>query len=118
MSDDSGVELAKLSASEGITDADHDRLTAEEAIPPRYRGTEADRENMQSLGRRQELRRNYGLLGMFAFANSVMVMWETFLVVSNLGLSVGGRAPVFWGLIYGAVAMACVYGIIAEMVSM
>ena len=73
---------------------------------------------MQTLGLPQELRRNYGILGLFAYANSVMVMWETFFVVSGLGLSFSGRAPVFWGLIYGALAMAFVYVTIAEMVSM
>ncbi|KAK4550898.1 hypothetical protein LTR86_011329 [Recurvomyces mirabilis] len=55
------------------------------------------------------------MLGMIAFANSVMVVWETLLVVSGLGLSVGGRAPVFWGLIYGAFALTCIYITIGEM---
>ena len=87
-------------------------------VPDRYRGTEADHHDMRALGKTQVLRRNFKLLGMIAFANSVMVMWETFLEVCYLGLSVGGRAAVFWGLIYGAVAMTCVYVTIAEMASM
>ena len=87
-------------------------------VPERYRGTKVDHHDMRALGRTQVLRRNFKLLGMIAFANSVMVMWETFLVVSGLGLSVGGRAPVFWGLVYGAVAMTCIYVTIAEMASM
>lgn len=118
MPHDKDVELAKLPASTTLTNASHDLNTADGAVPARYRGTEADRKDMRTLGRHQQLRRNYGKLGMFAFANSVMVMWETFLAVSYLGLSVGGKAPVFWGLIYGALCMACVYMIIAEMVSM
>lgn len=84
-------------------------------VPERYRGTEVDHHDMRVLGRTQVLRRNFKTLGMIAFANSVMVMWETLLVVSGLGLSVGGRAPLFWGLIYGAVAMTCIYVTIAEL---
>ena len=60
---------------------------------------------MRVLGKTQVLRRNFKMLGMIAFANSVMVMWETMLLVSGLGLSVGGTAPLFWGFLYGAVDM-------------
>ena len=84
-------------------------------VPERYRGTEVDHHDMRALGKVQVLRRNFKLLSMIAFGNSVMVMWETFLVVSGLGLSVGGRAPVFWGLVYGAAAMTCIYMTISEM---
>ena len=87
-------------------------------VPERYRGTDLDHHDMRALGETQVLRRNFKMLGMIAFANSVMVVWETFLIVSGLGLSMGGRAPVFWGLIYGAVAMTCIYVTIAEMAYM
>ena len=87
-------------------------------VPERYRGTKVDHHDMRALGRTQVLRRNFKLLGMIAFANSVMVMWESLLVLSGLGLSVGGTAPFFWGLIYGAANMLCVYLTIAELASM
>ena len=70
---------------------------------------------MRVLGKKQVLRRNFKTLEMIGFTNSVMVMWETFLVTSWLGLSVGGRAPVFWGLIYGLIAMPCIYQTITEL---
>jgi choline transport protein len=88
------------------------------AVPEKYRGTEVDHHDMRMLGKTQVLRRNFKTLGMIAFSNSVMIVWETLLVVSGLGLSVGGRAPVFWGLVYGAVALTCVYFTIGEMAAM
>lgn len=81
-------------------------------------GTTTDRDDMQVLGNMQVLRRNFKPIGMVGFANSVMVVWETFLVTSGLGLSVGGRAPVFWGLIYAACTIPCIYLTIAELASM
>ncbi|KAK5707427.1 hypothetical protein LTR17_020720 [Elasticomyces elasticus] len=92
-----------------------DAVVVASTVPEKYMGTEVDHDDMRALGKTQVLRRNFKTLGMVAFANSVMVVWETLLVVSGLGLSVGGRAPVFWGLIYGAFAMTCIYFTIAEM---
>lgn len=92
-----------------------DKDVVANTVPDRYRGTEVDHNDMRALGKTQVLRRNFKMLGIIAFANSVMVMWETLLVVSGLGLSVGGRAPVFWGLVYGAVAMTSIYVTIGEM---
>lgn len=114
--DDMAFELSEVPIDKSRTspDSGSENIVAH-TVPRRYRGTEVDYHDMRALGKTQVLRRNFKLLGMIAFANSVMVMWETFLVVSGLGLSVGGRAPVFWGLIYGAVAMPCIYVTIAEM---
>ena len=86
-------------------------------VPTQYKGTTTDRHDMRTLGNIQVLRRTFKPLAMIGFANSVMVMWETFLVTSGLGLSVGGRAPVFWGLVYGACTMPFVYLTIAELAS-
>ncbi len=113
-------ELSELSNGhyKDASSNDKDAVVVASSVPEKYLGTETDHHDMRALGRTQVLRRNFKMLGMVAFANSVMVMWETFLAVSYLGLSVGGRAAVFWGLIYGAVAMTCIYVTIAEMASM
>ncbi|KAK3709523.1 hypothetical protein LTR37_010896 [Vermiconidia calcicola] len=115
---DVAVELSDLPHGDFKTpsNSDSDDVVAD-AVPEKYRGTDLDHHDMRALGKTQVLRRNFKLLGMIAFANSVMVMWETFLVVSGLGLSVGGRAAVFWGMIYGAVALTSIYVTIAEMAS-
>lgn len=116
---DVAVELSDLPRGDSKTpsNSDSDDIVAD-AVPEKYRGTDLDHHDMRALGKTQVLRRNFKLLGMIAFANSVMVVWETFLVVSGLGLSVGGRAAVFWGMIYGAVALTSIYVTIAEMASM
>ncbi|KAK1088639.1 hypothetical protein LTR33_000458 [Friedmanniomyces endolithicus] len=112
-------ELSELSNGhyKDASSNDKDAVVVASSVPEKYLGTETDHHDMRALGRTQVLRRNFKMLGMVAFANSVKVMWETFLAVSYLGLSVGGRAAVFWGLIYGAVAMTCIYVTIAEMAS-
>lgn len=114
---DSPVELSKRpkNAETFRSPSSDSRPGIVDTVPVHYRGTPLDHDDMLALGKTQVLRRNFRLLGIVAFANSVMVMWETFLIVSGLGLSVGGRAPVFWGLIYGSVAMTCVYVVVAEM---
>ena len=113
---DLSVELSEVPNDNARSPSDHSaKDVVADTVPDRYRGTEVDHHDMRALGKTQVLRRNFKLLGMIAFANSVMVMWETLLVVSGLGLSVGGRAPVFWGLVYGAVAMTCIYVTISEM---
>lgn len=120
-SKNASFELSELHKGQHYNDAtsnEKDEDVVASTVPDRYRGTEMDHYDMRALGKTQVLRRNFKMLGMIAFANSVMVMWETFLIVSYLGLSVGGRAAVFWGLIYGAVAMTCIYVTIAEMASM
>lgn len=106
-------ELAVEKTAESIGNSLDDVVAS--TVPERYRGTDIDHHDMRALGKVQVLRRNFKLLSMISFGNSVMVMWETFLVVSGLGLSVGGRAPVFWGLVYGTAAMTCIYMTISEM---
>lgn len=116
---DIAFDLNELSDSNAESPRDHSANgVVANTVPNRYHGTEVDHHDMRALGKTQVLRRNFKLLGIIAFANSVMVMWETLLVVSGLGLSVGGRAPVFWGLVYGAVAMTCIYVTIGEMARM
>lgn len=115
-SNNAAFELSEISANESrIPSDDEAHNVVANTVPKRYRGTDVDHQDMRALGKTQVLRRNFKLLGIIAFGNSVMVMWETFLVVSGLGLSVGGRAPVFWGFIYGSVAMICIYVTIGEM---
>lgn len=119
MASKSDFELSELQHDGHRTDeSSSENVVVATTVPEKYRGTQVDHHDMRVLGRTQVLRRNFKSLGMVAFANSVMVMWETLLVVSGLGLSVGGRAPVFWGLIYGAVDMTCVYITIAELAAM
>ncbi|KAK3672946.1 hypothetical protein LTR78_007056 [Recurvomyces mirabilis] len=78
-------ELSDL--SKGRHDADTKKaVTTVSNVPEKYRGPIRDNHDMSAPGKTQVLRRNFKKVGMIAFANSVMVVWETLLVVSGLGL--------------------------------
>lgn len=52
---------------------------AASTIPPKYRGTVADRKDMSTLGKKQVLRRNFEFITMLGFASTVIVSWEIIL---------------------------------------
>ena len=76
------VELTEVPIEYGNEDGIGEDIVSGD-VPPQYRGTTTDRDDMRVLGNMQVLRRNFKPLGMVGFANSVMVMWETFLVTSG-----------------------------------
>ncbi|KIW33263.1 uncharacterized protein PV07_00130 [Cladophialophora immunda] len=87
-------------------------------VPPKYRGTAIDRQDMKMLGKKQVLRRQFRFSTMLGFASTVMVAWEFVLVVSPFGLSDGGTPAVFWGLLLSPIVMLPVYASLAEVASM
>ncbi|RMZ88889.1 hypothetical protein DV736_g3889, partial [Chaetothyriales sp. CBS 134916] len=87
-------------------------------VPPKYRGTAIDRQDMNMLGKKQVLRRQFRFSTMLGFASTVMVAWEFILVVSPFGLSDGGTPVVFWGLLLSPIVMLPVYASLAEVASM
>jgi choline transport protein len=105
-----------LRFAEGPVDAD-DSLKASH-VPVKYQGTAADRQDMNMLGKKQVLRRQFRFSTMLGFASTVMVAWEFVLLVSPFGLSDGGTAGVFWGLIICPFAMTPIYASLAEVASM
>jgi len=88
------------------------------SIPERYRGTNADRNDMVVLGKRQVLRRNFKLLTMTGFASMVVCAWEGLLPLSTFILIDGGPALLFWGFWCVAAGMTLVYLSVAEIASM
>ncbi|KAK3652950.1 hypothetical protein LTR56_004898 [Elasticomyces elasticus] len=87
-------------------------------VPAKYRGTDADKDDMVVLGRVQVLRRNFNFPTMLGFASTVLVAWEILPVISVYALEDGGTAIIFWGLIAGIIGMTFVYASLAEMASM
>jgi choline transport protein len=79
--------------------------------------TRDDRE-MAYLGKRQQLKRNFGLMSMVGFSCTLMITWEGMLCVFVYGLEDGGPA----GLVYGF--LLCWFGYftavasLAEMISL
>ena len=65
---------------------EEDRVSGEErafiastTVPQKYLGTEADRRDMITLGKKQVLRRNFGLITMLGFGSTVICSWEIVL---------------------------------------
>lgn len=48
-------------------------------VPQKYLGTEADRRDMITLGKKQVLRRNFGMITMLGFGSTVICSWEIVL---------------------------------------
>ena len=87
-------------------------------VPAKYVGTAADRRDMNMLGKKQVLRRQFKFSTMLGFASTVMVAWEFVLVVSPFTLQDGGTPGVFWGLIICPFVMMPMYASLAEVASM
>jgi choline transport protein len=87
-------------------------------IPAKYQGTPADMQEMNMLGKKQVLRRQFRFSTMLGFASTVMVAWEFVLVTSPFGLYDGGTPSVFWGLLLSPVVMFPLYASLAEVASM
>ncbi|KAH8602283.1 amino acid transporter-like protein [Bisporella sp. PMI_857] len=95
-----------------------DKEVDEYELPARYRGTEADKRDMLTLGKKQVLRRNFKFITMLGFASTVMASWELMLPLFYFVLYDGGPPDLFWGFIVVAIGMSLVYASIAEMASM
>ncbi|KAK7727621.1 hypothetical protein SLS63_007063 [Diaporthe eres] len=79
-----------------------------------YRGTSADKHDMDVLGVKQVLRRNYRLVPMLGFSSIAVISWEIAPILLLFALIDGGPAAVFWGLVIGAVGFSLVYASLAE----
>ncbi|KAF7513739.1 hypothetical protein GJ744_007790 [Endocarpon pusillum] len=97
-----------------------EETTVEEAtVAEKHRGTITDQRDMQVLGRKQQLRRNFGFLSITGFGSNLMVTWEIVLAGSvTSSLTNGGTAGLFWGYTLVVVAYFLVYASLAEMASM
>ncbi|KKY39851.1 putative amino acid transporter [Diaporthe ampelina] len=62
-----------------------------------YRGTSADQHDMDVLGVKQVLRRNYRLVPMLGFSSIAVISWEIAPILLGYALVDGGPAAVFWG---------------------
>lgn len=83
-----------------------------------YRGTSADQRDMDVLGVKQVLRRNYRLVPMLGFSSIAVLSWEIAPLLLGYVLIDGGPAAVFWGLVMGAIGFSLVYASLAEVASM
>jgi amino acid permease (GABA permease) len=87
-------------------------------IELKYRGTEADQRDMSTLGRVQELRRNFRFTSMIGFACTLIATWEVLLTTLVTSLTDGGTAGLVWGFVVVVFGLTFVYLSIAELASM
>ncbi|PQE28242.1 amino acid permease protein [Rutstroemia sp. NJR-2017a WRK4] len=86
-------------------------------VEERWRGTRTDKHDMEILGKKQVLRRNFHFISILGFSSAVMATWELLLPLFQYGLLDGGPAGLFWGFIIGSCGMSFVYASIGEMAS-
>ncbi|RMZ84563.1 hypothetical protein DV737_g1207, partial [Chaetothyriales sp. CBS 132003] len=87
-------------------------------VPEKYRGTDADKHDMSTLGHRQVLKRNFRFVTMLGFASTVMASWEILLPLFTFVLTDGGTPLLFWGFIACITGQTLVYASISEVASM
>lgn len=87
-------------------------------VPERYHGTADDAHDMNMLGKKQVLRRNFNFITMLGFASTCIASWEGILTYLGFALIDGGTPLLFWGFIVCAIGQTLVYASLAEMASM
>ncbi|KAG7004718.1 hypothetical protein G7Y79_00024g056680 [Physcia stellaris] len=76
-------------------------------VADKWRGTDADQQDMRMLGRSQVLRRNFGFLSILGFATVLICTWEILFAQMMFALLDGGTGGLFWG--YTVVIIASIF---------
>ena len=103
---------ATVQASTQATGSD-----ASESHGDQLAGFYQDKDDMKRMGKKQELRRNFGSLSAIAITTCTMGTWEFLLTANTQGLIAGGSAGLFWSLVWVYVGQAFVILSLAEMAS-
>ena len=80
--------------------------------------SERDRETLRRLGKRPVLKRNFGFVSVFGFASTILIAWETTLVLIQYGLSNGGLAGLVCQFIFIWLGVTISFVVISELASM
>lgn len=80
--------------------------------------TNADEQDMQRLGKKQEFKRNFSFLSALGFVSVYMASWEFVLVSLSVGFSAGGFGGLFWCYLTTVSCYATIVASLAEMESM
>jgi choline transport protein len=87
-------------------------------VPVKDVGTQADINDMERSGRKQDTRRLYNHFQIFGFGCTLIATAEVHLASFQLGLNNGGTAGLFWGFVVVVVVLYLVYMSLSEMASM
>ncbi|CZR66518.1 related to GABA transport protein [Phialocephala subalpina] len=78
----------------------------------------ADSNILALLGKKQVLKRRFGLVSIFGFAMCELITWETVLALFSQGLDNGGPAGLVYGFLIAWLSTLSVYTVISELASM
>ncbi|KUJ09660.1 amino acid transporter [Mollisia scopiformis] len=84
----------------------------------RNNGQTVDSDVLALLGKKQVLKRRFGLLSIFGFAMCELITWETVLAIFSQGLDNGGPAGLVYGFLIAWLSTLSVYTVISELASM
>ncbi|KAI1909677.1 hypothetical protein LOZ58_005006 [Ophidiomyces ophidiicola] len=77
-----------------------------------------DRDELQRLGKKQVLRRNFAFMSILGFSCTVLITWEGALILFLTGLSNGGSAGLIYGYLVVWIGNFAVFASLSELVSM
>jgi len=80
--------------------------------------TKTDQQDMQRLGKVQELKRNYRPLSALAFTVIIQGTWEVLMTATYEGLVDGGPAGLVWSYLWTFAGFTLIVASLAEMASM
>jgi amino acid transporter len=79
---------------------------------------DADTDMLALLGKKQVLKRRFGLISIFGFAMCELITWETVLALFSQGFDNGGPAGLVYGYLIAWLSTLSVYTVISELASM
>lgn len=77
-----------------------------------------DDQMLARLGKKQVLKRRFGVVSIFGFAIAELITWETVLVLFEQSYENGGPSGAFYGYIIASLSTLSVYIVISELASM
>lgn len=83
----------------------------------RLSSVEEDAAELQRLGHKQELKRNFSMLSMLGLAFAILNTWTALAASITLALPSGGASSVIWGLIVAGICNLCLAASLAEFLS-
>lgn len=86
--------------------------------PERCSEKDVDTDRLALLGKKQVLKRRFGLVSITAFATCELVTWETVLELFSQGYNNGGPAGLVYGFLIAWLSTLSVYTVISELASM
>lgn len=76
-----------------------------------------DEAQLQALGHKGELERNFSLLSMLGLAFAILNSWTALATSLGLALNSGGSTSVIWGLVTAGMCNLCLAASMAEFLS-